>query len=537
MRCDCKTVERCYGESCSHMSDKSMCNDAKVYSKRELECNHSSTMHGLKKQASTEVTETPKCSSRFANGCISSEVLTFIDSNQKGKDQILKPDCRSSQWVDVPSKANKVFKMRSSDAQVHLFDAREKPVVNMIGLAVKGNSEVNQETELLNRKELSDIPSDSRGTSVTNVIGVAAKGTPESNHAAETLKVKELSDISSKCSAPAVTQASNEINTIDSSTVDVGQTLYGNSQIADQGSAISRSCSSVEAVDSVRSSQYVCDGKTRSEEEKNLTMFGNVACHVAMEELEQTRSKSKELLNFTVSRGSSGEVFSMTQNENGSKLKKRKCLTKWKMLGASCTVSDISLLPYESRVCAASATDHHAATSEDVQIPLQPTFYLSKMLNVNSNSYSLKQRKASKFSVKKLSRKRDLNGIYDIVEGEPRSRDSLKGYDDAIHIPEIPVVKKLKQAKFAEAGGKQMKGTEAGTGYWMHTSVYDGTSKFSSKGFQKAKPIACGKYGIICDQESDIDQIKPPKIVPLSQVLKASKKSAKLDKKSRMRST
>ncbi|XP_057524340.1 uncharacterized protein LOC130804052 isoform X2 [Amaranthus tricolor] len=536
MRCDCKTVERCYKGSCSHMSDKFMCNDAKVYLKREPDCNHNSTMHGLKKQTSIEVVETPKCSSRFANGCVSSEVLTFVDSYQKGKNQILKPDCRSSQWVDVPSKANTVSKMRSSDAQIHLFDAREKSAVNMTGLAVKGNSEVNQETELLKRKELSDIPSDSRGKSVTNVIGFAAKGTPESNRAAEMLKVKELSDNSSKCSAPAVTQASNEINTIDSSTVDVGQTLYGNSQIADQGSAILRSCSSVEAVDSVRSSQYVCDGKTRSSEEKNLTMFGNVACHVAMEELEQTQSKSKELQKFTVSGGSSGEVFSMTQNENGSKLKKRKCITKWKMLGASCTVSDISLLPYESRVCAASAADHHAATSEDFQIPLQPTFYLSKMLNVNSNSYSLKQRKKSKFSVKKLSRKRDLNGIYDIVEGEPRSWDSLKGYDDAIHIPEISTVKKLKQAKFAEAAGKQMKGT-AGKGYWMHTSIYDGILKCSSKGFQKAKPIACGKYGIICDQELDIDQLKPPKIVPLSQVLKASKKSAKFDKKSRTRST
>ena len=253
------------------MSDKFMCNDAKVYLKREPDCNHNSTMHGLKKQTSIEVVETPKCSSRFANGCVSSEVLTFVDSYQKGKNQILKPDCRSSQWVDVPSKANTVSKMRSSDAQIHLFDAREKSAVNMTGLAVKGNSEVNQETELLKRKELSDIPSDSRGKSVTNVIGFAAKGTPESNRAAEMLKVKELSDNSSKCSSPAVTQASNEINTIDSSTVDVGQTLYGNSHIADQGSAILRSCSSVEAVDSVRSSQYVCDGKTRSSGEKNLT--------------------------------------------------------------------------------------------------------------------------------------------------------------------------------------------------------------------------------------------------------------------------
>lgn len=119
-----------------------------------------------------------------------------------------------------------------------------------------------------------------------------------------------------------------------------------------------------------------------------------------------------------------------------------------------------------------------------------------------------------------LSCKRPLNGVYNIVENELGEQRQLKGKDDSVDMPESAVVKKIKRVKPAEAVKE----------YCLRNSISERNLKCISKGCRKVKPIACGKYGVICDLGLDIDQLKPPKIVPLSQVLKASKRLAKFEK-------
>ncbi|XP_056694630.1 uncharacterized protein [Spinacia oleracea] len=443
MECGCNMVKRCNGGSC-HISAKCSYNVQTVCSKRN--------------QENIAVVETPRySSSRISEDRVFIEKTTGVECNQKEKELKFKSDCGNSQWIDVPSKAYTVSKMICQDAPTHLLDTREE--------------------------------------SETNLKELAAKGIFKSDQAAELLKVKELSNISSGCSAPVVTQESNEVNMIDSGTVGGCHTMYGNGQIADQGSsAISRSSSSVEAIDSVRSSILVCDGKTKSTEDTSLTVSENVAHHEGINEFRQTYSN--ELQNFTVSGGSSDEVSNNTQNDDGFKRTKRKRTTKWKTLGASFTVSN------------------------------QSNQISSKMHSVNSSYNSLKQGRSAMVAAKMLSRKRDLNRIYNSVEGGPSNQRLLEDNDHSIDIPENAIVKNLKQVKATEAD----KATKAVKVYSLDNSTSNRTLKNSAKGCQQAKPVACGKYGIICDQELDFDQLRPPKIVPLSQVLKASERHAKFEK-------
>lgn len=492
MECDCNKVQRCHGRSYPHISGRCNCNFHTLCTNREQDCNGSGSMYGLKNQESIAVVETPTLnSSRFSGDCVSIEKAILMEC--KRKEHNFKLDCQNSKWTDVPRKANTVSKVRCSDGPVHLLDSMKK-----------------YESYYLKEP--------------------AAKGTARTSQAAELLKGKEISDISSGCSARVATQASNELNVLDSCNANAGHTVYDNGHIADQGSAISRSCSSVEAIDSIRDPELVCENKTRSTEEKSLTVLANVARHGLSSDCKLTNSKLNELQNFTLSGGSSGEISNEIPDANGFKPIKRKRTKKWRMLGTSSTASEISSLPSESRVCAINAVDHHGPTSEDAQVLLQSYLNSSKMLNVNSSCNTLERRSAL-FSVKKLSRKRDLNGIYNTVEAEAGDRRPLKSNDDSTDMAEHASVKKLKQVEPSESVRKQMKATEAVKRYWLHDLISDGTLKCSSKGYQKAKPVACGKYGIICNQELDIDQLKPPKIVPLSQVLKASKRCARFEKK------
>lgn len=66
-------------------------------------------------------------------------------------------------------------------------------------------------------------------------------------------KGKEKSNVSSECSGPAVTQASFEVNNVNSSTVGAGDTRISNNLVDDEGSAIDEYWSSDVAIESERS--------------------------------------------------------------------------------------------------------------------------------------------------------------------------------------------------------------------------------------------------------------------------------------------
>lgn len=71
------------------------------------------------------------------------------------------------------------------------------------------------------------------------------------------LKEQEMSNISSGCSAPAVTQASIEVNNMDSCTVDAGDTGCANDLVVDEASGIEKCWSSDDALDSERSAEFL----------------------------------------------------------------------------------------------------------------------------------------------------------------------------------------------------------------------------------------------------------------------------------------
>lgn len=472
-------VQRCFEGSYTYFSGMCHCTAQTIYPNRELDSE--ATCFCLKNESRMGVVETPKLNgSKLADVSVPIEKATLVECNRKVKKQLDgQRESLSSQWRDVPSKVNPVAKLR--------FPNPPQTVLDKSGEAESHLGE----------------------------FGAKVISTPDQ---VADLKGKELSSVSSGCSAPAVTQASVEVNKTDSFTVDGGDTGYANDQIADQGSAIDRSWSSVDAIESVKSSQNVFCGKVKSTEEESLAVLPNVVSHGVNQELKQRHSQSKELQYLSDSGASFGEVSNMTQkHENESKPRKRK---------RPITVSAVSSLPSESpphaNKCDAADKTY---TSADVQVLLQSNQDSSNMAFVDMEARVIKRRSGLS-SVKMLPCKRDVNGMYNMVKDDPDDQRQLKGNDDSLAIPENVVPKRLKQVKPTESLITQVQSDES-LKCSLKCCQKATLDSDENVGNQKARPVASGKYGIICNQESDIDQLKPPKIVPLSQVLKSSRTLAK----------
>ncbi|KAL9226746.1 hypothetical protein vseg_002520 [Gypsophila vaccaria] len=441
------------------------------------------------------------------------ETHNLVAFHQKGKEQMhCKLNSFSSQWRDVPPKRATGAKRRCLDVPTDILETREESVALFNKLSAKVIAKSNQVADLSKEKELSvssgcSVLAFTEAESVALVNEFSAEGSARSNQVADLSKGKELS-ISSGCSVPVVTEASSEVNKIDSCSFSGGSDGCVNDQVIDQGSAIMKSCSSADTNDSVRSSQPVSSTKPMPTEADSPNLGQK-------DEFRPMNLKSNELPNLCISAASLPEKQELVDKHES---RKRKDKINGSVLEALPSAAEASLSPTDFQLPANSTdVDHLARVSEGVQV-----------VNGESNGHNLKRRRSTLCQVKLLSCKRDLHGQRNFVGGEHNDQSSLKGRNESMDIFGDNAVKRLKLNNFDDARKRQVKSLKDLKGIGLNRPNLNKTERCSLKSSTKAKPVACGKYGIICDQELDIDHLsKPPKIVPLSQVLKNSKRCTK----------
>ncbi|GMH10850.1 hypothetical protein Nepgr_012691 [Nepenthes gracilis] len=357
----------------------------------------------------------------------------------------------------------------------------------------------------------------------------AAKYVHRSDEEAKSFKESELSNISSGCSAPAVTQSSVEANKIDSCTVDAGDPEKANDQVVDEGSAIDKCYSSDDAIDSERGCEYVCSGnKIKSNNEQPLKLHMDGMSHMHREELKH--SIAKDVGNL-IPDGPSGDECSknLQKYETNVMSAKGKHKTKWGLLGASLLASDKKLCT-KCPLFSGIDTDHNYHMSRKWYTLLQPDQGSSHTHGTFSMDPGSKGIRSSSSAFKSISRKRSLDSIYNIDEGENSNKEQLKSDADFVEFPEVAVIKRSKMDKSSEAL-KQFPLQKS------NCVIAEETLKCSSVSCLKpgschrarykiwtAKPIVCGMYGVISNGEMAFDQIKQPKIISLLQVLKSARR-------------
>ncbi|XP_074276607.1 uncharacterized protein LOC141600301 isoform X2 [Silene latifolia] len=460
--CNCALLQR--GPYAYNTTDLINCTIQMTCANRESHCKSSSLVNTTQKQVSITTINPPRLSGTISpDDVIPLEKDNAVVCNPKRKEQVrCKPNWFSSQWRDVPSRTATGSKKRCLDAPAHL--------------------------------------SKTRGDFETHVNELPAKGFARSNQASGLLKGKEM-PISSGCSIPAVTEASSEVNRIESCTFNGGNPGY----VVDEGSVIMRS-SSVDSIDSVKSSQPDSNMKPMISE----TVSSITAHHGQNDDCRQMNSESNELQNLGILGASLEEKEKHVDN---FQCRKRKDNLKWSMLGTPLGATEVSLSTTKYQLPAGIDVDHQRGISECVQVR-----------GGNSYSHGLKKRRSTLCQVKLLSRKRELHGKCDFLDYDRRDQTLLKRNDESTDIPVDTTVKRLKMTTLDVTLKKQGKATKDLSCSWLSSSKSDETSRCRLKRSTMARPVACGKYGIICDQELDIDQLKPPKIVPLSQILKVSKR-------------
>ncbi|XP_059592247.1 uncharacterized protein LOC100255892 isoform X4 [Vitis vinifera] len=412
--------------------------------------------------------------------------------NEKSKGQNHKKiDCHASQWKDVPSKVIVSCDMKCV-----------RPSVD--GLGGRKNDE----------DQLADT---------------AAKRFNGNLQEINCLKEQEMSNISSGCSAPAVTQASIEVNNMDSCTVDAGDTGCANDLVVDEASGIEKCWSSDDALDSERSAEFLgftC--KTSFIKEGSSKALANQSSRSLIDELKfrdsfrwkRVRNESHTGLAIHEKNSHSPKI------ERGLKTRKRKKTMKMKMLNASFPASGFSSGHYEHTECAGSA-EWRSFSYKDVDTLLQCELGTSHTCGACTIGPSFKRRRSTLSSAKNFSRKRDVDKIYADREGEDGYQAQSKGKTEFLSIHEVSGAKRIGPDRTAEAFRQFCMQEPSHTKAVKYNSV--GCVKESSclkldVSNRREKPVVCGKYGVISNGKLAIDVPKPAKIFSLSRVLKTARR-------------
>ncbi|GLT76145.1 hypothetical protein SLA2020_478210 [Shorea laevis] len=375
--------------------------------------------------------------------------------------------CHTSQWRDVPSK-------KKEDCDKTCMGWSEKGAQNM----TFNNSSA---TEL-----------DNSGNAEGQLGDTAAKRFIGSLNVSDSLKGHEMSNISSGCSAPAVTQASFEVNNVDSSTVYAGETENANNLIVDEGSTIDKCCSSDDVQESERSADSL--GAPCKSNMKKRKVLNGQSSRSLLDELKLINSLTwkKGRNQIPIGLTTCGKSDHLKEVGIGLKAGKRKKFMKLKMIDA--------VLP----------SDHERRAS--VSCSLRTGLFSSN---------------------KELPHKRALHRLYNDSE-EDTCQPKVDGYAESSNILEVSVRKKLKRA-WASESVKEHETDEPIHKVAEKTSNFDSVccekallSDDMACGHRKAKPVVCGKYGEICGELGG-DELKPAKIIPLSRILKIAKR---IDQKS-----
>lgn len=420
--------------------------------------------------------------------------------NEKLKGQNHKKiDCHASQWKDVPRKV-----IGSCDVK-----------------CVQTSSD-----GLGGRKSDEDQPAIyGRQNNEDQLADAAAKCLNRNLQAINCLKEQEISNVSSGCSAPAVTQASTEVNNMDSCTVDTG---VANDLVVDEASGIEKCWSSDDALDSERSAEFLgftC--KTRLVKEGSSKALTNRSSRSLIDELKFRDSfRWKRVRNdFHAGRAIHENISHSPKIKKGLKTKKRKKTVKMKMLNASFPASGCPSGRSEHAKCSAGA-EWQSCSYKDMDTLLQCEPDKSYTCGACASGPSFKRRRSALSSAKDFSCKRDVDKIYTDREGKDRYQEQSKGKTEFLSIHEVSGVKRIGQDWAAEAVRQCMQEPS-------HTKAV----KCNSVGYIKAssrlkldvsdrreKPIVCGKYGVISNGKMAKDGLKPAKFFSLSRVLKTAKR-------------
>jgi hypothetical protein len=381
--------------------------------------------------------------------------------------------CHASQWRDVPTKVKAVCDATAIARFANVFDRREHDGCQL--------------------------------------VDASAKYFDGAMQIVDSLKDQENSNVSSGCSAPAVTQASVEVNNIDFSTVDAGDTGDGSNHIVDEGSGIDKCWSSDDALGSERSAEFLgsCNIKLRKEGSSHIV---NNESRSLLDELKLidslTWKKSRNQIHggHQIHTGLAicGKSNTSQKTESGMKMGKRKKAIKLKMLSTSFVSTGPSLLPCENPQCVSTAELPTCSSNDG-----QGTCHTSGACLIQLGS------KSRLSSVKTSSCKRGVR------EGDYQTE---LNYDtDFGRNPEVSGRKKLRR-DFASDSFRQFQIQEPIHEEAEKTDNSVGCVRTSSSPqvnvcYLKARPVVCGKYGeISCGKAVS----KPAKIVPLSRILKTA---------------
>ncbi|KAK2659681.1 hypothetical protein Ddye_006214 [Dipteronia dyeriana] len=416
---------------------------------------------------------------------------TSLDQRGKLKGELPKNIvCHTSQWRDVPSKFKGVSDVTCLDQSPDMLDSRAH-IESQVGDA-------------------------------------AAKGSYGTSRIPDSLKDQEMSNVSSGCSsAAAVTQASVQVNNMDSSTVNAGNTRYMNNLVVDEGSGIDKCWSSDDAFESERSAEFLgANCKTKFSKEGSSKVINNHPSRSLLDELKLIDSMTwKKGRNQIHTRPIVHGKINLKKIVRGSKTGKRKKAKKLTTLEATSPAGGPSLVNYE--YFPKGTGTFEPCVSKDVEDPSTQETYTTGAF---SNCTLSKCGRSTLSSSNELSRKRDLHIICNGRDGNDDCLLEMSQNTDPCKIHEFSSSKKVRKAWTSDCIRRSQ----------MEELTYSdpedtvrcnsvGSMKASSSHelnicYRRARPVVCGKYGEISSGKLDEDESRPVKIVPLSRVLKSARR-------------
>ncbi|XP_061376429.1 uncharacterized protein LOC133318449 isoform X2 [Gastrolobium bilobum] len=329
------------------------------------------------------------------------------------------------------------------------------------------------------------------------------------------LKEQENSNVSSGCSAPVVTQASVEVNKVDSCIVDDVDTGYVNNLVVDEGSGIDKGWSS-DIVESERSAEFLGSTCESYLKRGNLSVLNDQPCCNLLDDL-------KLLDSLTWKKGwdqnrtmPSANLANQSQKvKKGFKGKKRK-RNEVRILDASLS-SGIPSLLHNKNGESTEVFNSPSNMSKEMQLCFSSSQQRSS-IKASFVQPSTKQRHSA-FSSKFLSGKNHLSKH----RNEKDSYESESNSDAEFHtLPEISGIKKLRKDFTSDCSGH----------FQMQETDYEEPENAKLRPFSSRmenahriiRPVVCGKYGEISSGKLSIEVPKPAKIVSLCKVLKAAKR-------------
>ncbi|XP_028208547.1 uncharacterized protein LOC114391790 isoform X1 [Glycine soja] len=323
-------------------------------------------------------------------------------------------------------------------------------------------------------------------------------------------KEQKSSNVSSGCSAPVVTQASVEVNKIDSCTDDAVDTGFVNNLVVDEGSGIDQGWSS-DLVE--RSDEFL--GSTTGSCLKNdyLRVLYDQPCCNLLDDL-----KLLDSLIWKKGRNQNHFVLSSNCKTNQSQKVKKVLKGKKRKRNVVRIVDASSSLLHKKNEEGAGICNSSSSLSREMQ--MHSLSSLKKSSNKSSFVQPSNKQKHTAYSSKFLSCKNRLNKHQSFKVGY----ESESSSDAEFHtLPGVSGTKKLEKDLSSDCFEQ----------FQMQELAYEEPENDKLRPFSCRKEnahritrpvVVCGKYGEISNGHLAREVQKPAKIVSLSKVLKSSKR-------------